>query len=120
MVQSTRAVRRGVKRAVVKERFWRRHLSRQPRSGLSIEAYCARHGLSQASFYAWRAKLARRDAESLRFHSNRPTFLPVIAGGVSLMVEFQLPGGLVIRVPSHDREALGAVWQLVKVPPCSV
>jgi hypothetical protein len=91
-------------------------LTRQPRSGLSIRAYCARHGLSEPSYYAWRAEIARRDAES----PNRPTFLPVIASGVSLTVEFQLPGGLVIRVPAHDREALGAVWELVKVPSCSV
>ena len=102
-------------RSGAREAIWRRHLTRQPRSGLSIRAYCARHGLSEPSYYAWRAEIARRDAES----PNRPTFLPVIAGGVSLMVEFQLPGGLVIRVPGHDREALGAVWELLKVPSCS-
>ena len=118
MVQSGGVARRGVGRVGAKESFWRAHLARQPRSGLSIRAYCARHGLSEPSFYAWRTELARRDAE----HRQRPAFVPVIvgAGASEPTVEFQLPGGLIIRVPAHDREALGAVWELVKVPPCSV
>lgn len=96
-----------------KAQFWRGHLARQPRSGLSIRAYCARQGLSEPSFYAWRAELARRDA----VRSKRPTFLPVTLGaGVSPAVEFQVPGGLIIRVPVQDREALAAVWELVKAP----
>lgn len=112
-------IKRGVmsgrrrQRAGSKEQFWRGHLARQPQSGLSIRAYCARDGLSEPSFYAWRAELARRDAE----RSKWPTFLPVTVGaGVSPAVEFQVPGGLIIRVPAQDREALGAVWELVKAP----
>jgi hypothetical protein len=47
--------------------------------------------------------------------------LPVsVGGGVSPAVEFQVPGGLVIRVPAQDREALVAVWELVKGASCSV
>ena len=117
MAQSGGAAGRGVGRGGAKETFWREHLARQPRSGLSIRAYCARHGLSQPSFYAWRSELARRDAE----HRRRPAIVPVIvgAGAPEPTVEFQLPGGLIIRVPAHDREALGAVWELVKVPSCS-
>ena len=100
-------------RAAGKEQFWRGHLARQPQSGLSIRAYCALHGLSEPSYYAWRAELARRDVQ----RSKRPTFLPVtVAAGVSSAVEFQVPGGLIIRVPAQDREALGAVWELVKAP----
>ena len=45
-----------------KEQFWRAHLTRWPRSGLSIRAYCSRHRLAEASFHAWRRTLARRDA----------------------------------------------------------
>jgi hypothetical protein len=86
-------------------------------SRLAVRAYCARHGLSEPSFYSWRAEIARRDAE----RPKRPAFVPVIvgAGAPAPTVEFQLPGGLIIRVPAHDREALGAVWELVKVPSCS-
>jgi hypothetical protein len=47
--------------------------------------------------------------------------LPVSVGAGSLTtVEFALPGGLVVRVPAQDREALSAVWELVKVSSCSV
>ena len=89
MAQSGGAAGRGVGRGGAKETFWREHLARQPRSGLSIRAYCARHGLSQPSFYAWRSELARRDAE----HRRRPAFVPVIvgAGASEPTVEFQLP-----------------------------
>jgi hypothetical protein len=100
-----------------KEAFWRGHLARQPHSGLSIRAYCARHGLSEASFYFWRRELARRNASPVQ----RPRFVPVTVGvGVPSSVEFQLSGGVVIRVPAHDREALVAVWELVKGASCSV
>jgi hypothetical protein len=40
------------------EHTWRRRLRRQVASGLSIPAFCAREGLSPASFYAWRRRLA--------------------------------------------------------------
>jgi hypothetical protein len=47
--------------------------------------------------------------------------LPVTIGpGASSAIEFQVDHDLVIRVPADDREALAAVWELVKVPPCSV
>ena len=100
-----------------KARFWRGAVARQRRSGLSVRGYCRRESLSEPSFYAWRAKLARRD-------DRRPeaaTFLPVTVGvAVSMPVEFQLPSGVLIRVPAQDRAALAAVWELVEAPPCSV
>ena len=40
------------------EHTWRRRLRRQATSGLSIPAFCAREGVSSASFYAWRRRLA--------------------------------------------------------------
>jgi hypothetical protein len=52
---------RGPRRSAAKERFWRGHIARQKGSGMSIRDYCARHALSEPSFYAWRAELARRD-----------------------------------------------------------
>lgn len=52
---------RGPARSVAKERLWRRHIVRQTASGLSVRGYCARHAVSEPSFYAWRRELARRD-----------------------------------------------------------
>jgi hypothetical protein len=45
-----------------KERFWRRQMRRWRTSGLSARAYCAEQGLSEPSFYAWRRRLAEREA----------------------------------------------------------
>jgi hypothetical protein len=46
-----------------KEKFWRRALARFRSSGLSVRAFCDRELLSEPSFYAWRAELARRDQQ---------------------------------------------------------
>ena len=44
---------------------WRKIISEQPASGMSIAAFCRRRLLSEASFFAWRRKLtgAARFAE---------------------------------------------------------
>jgi hypothetical protein len=49
------------------EQFWRRHLSRQPVSGLTIRQYCRKHALEEPSFYAWRRIISERD------QATRPT-----------------------------------------------
>lgn len=51
------------KRDVAKERAWRRWISRQRKSGLSVRAFCAREQLSEPSFHAWRRTLAERQAD---------------------------------------------------------
>ena len=53
-----------------KERQWRRRIDQWRASGLSVRAFCARHGLATASFYNWRRVLERRAAE-------QPAFVPV-------------------------------------------
>ncbi len=44
-----------------KEVFWRRVMGAQPRSGMSVRAWCQEHGLRESSFYGWRRQLALRD-----------------------------------------------------------
>jgi len=44
-----------------KEAFWRRVIREQPKSGLSVRAWCVRHSVTEPSFYGWRRQLARRD-----------------------------------------------------------
>jgi hypothetical protein len=53
-----------------KQDEWQRRISQCRASGLSVRAFCDRHGLSTASFYAWRRVLEQRAAE-------RPAFVPV-------------------------------------------
>ena len=45
-----------------KEAFWRKVVAGQAGSGLSVRAYCFRHGVKESAFYWWRAELARREA----------------------------------------------------------
>ena len=51
---------KGPARSQQREEFWRRIVTRQPASGLSIRDWCARHEVTEASFYAWRRTLAQR------------------------------------------------------------
>jgi hypothetical protein len=49
-----------------KEQFWRRIVTGQAGSGLSIRRYCSERGVNEPSFFAWRKELARRDAAANR------------------------------------------------------
>lgn len=40
------------------EEFWRAAIEAQPKSGLSVAAYCRQHKLPPNSFYTWRRKFA--------------------------------------------------------------
>ena len=50
-----------------KEQFWRQLVRQWRSSGLSIRDFCAKRGLLEASFYAWRRTIAERDAAAARF-----------------------------------------------------
>ena len=56
------------------EHTWRLRLRRQAASGLSISAFCAREGVSSASFYAWRRRLA---APPPAVRPDTPLFIPL-------------------------------------------
>ena len=56
------------------EHTWRLRLRRQATSGLSIPEFCAREGVSSASFYAWRRRLA---APPIPAPSEPPLFVPL-------------------------------------------
>jgi len=45
-----------------KEAWWRRTVRRQRRSGLSVRAFCQKHGVRETAFYFWRRELLRRAA----------------------------------------------------------
>ena len=56
------------------EHTWRLRLRRQARSGLSIGEFCEREGISTASFYAWRRRLAAPPAVT---PPDPPLFVPI-------------------------------------------
>jgi transposase-like protein len=112
------------KRDFGKERFWRRALRQWRRSGLNVRAFCAEHGVTEASFYAWRRIVAQRDQESASVHAkperdrvrhatpandDAPVFVPlrVIDASAQAAFEILLARGRVVRVlRGFDTETL--------------
>lgn len=98
---------------------WRESLDRQRSSGLTVQAFCKREGISESSFYFWRRTIAGRDAKrrpvsrslpgpaDSRRGARRvtePSFVPVILhhdahhpSGPFITIE--LRGGRVLRLP---------------------
>ena len=101
------AKRGGKRRDPAREKFWRRTIRQQQRSGLAVRDFCRREGLKDWTFRWWRQELARRDRAALgRVPGERegePTEaaprLPAGAGG--------RPGGgpAPARPPDRDRAA---------------
>jgi transposase-like protein len=117
------------RRDVVKERFWRRVMAGQRRSGLTIREFCSRRSLSESLFYAWRRELAQRDSRGVpqappsaaephvapRFVSLQLATEPVAKG----VIEIVTRGGHTLRVPPGvDRQTLAEVWALLEGQPC--
>ena len=118
------------RRDPTKEKFWRRMVVGQGRSGLSIRAWCRRHALQEPGFHWWRRELARRDAAEQRRRPRRrkPSFVPVRIVGPSAPAESSQPDGQIeillsgdrrIRVHGPvDRQTLADVLAVLEAPPC--
>jgi hypothetical protein len=108
---------RGRARDEQKERLWRRWIDQWRASGLSVRAFCARHGLATASFYNWRRVLQRRAAEQVVFAPVR-----VVADAVparSSALEVVLADGRVVRVaPGFDAATLRPLLAVLEEPSC--
>jgi transposase-like protein len=108
---------KGKARDESKERRWRWLIEEWRDSGTTVRAFCEQHGVSEPSFYAWRRKLAQRDAQA-------PTFVPVRvvadeppakAGGLDLV----LPGQRTLRVgPGFDAATLRRLLAVLEETPC--
>ena len=87
------------------ETTWRRRLRQQPDSGLTIQQFCHREGVSTTSFHAWKRRLALRAA--FPTPSGASAFVPVIVPpvqepqppGSSTTVTIQLANGGQILLP---------------------
>lgn len=127
--------RTGKPRDVAKERFWRRTLSHQARSGLSVAAYCQREGLTPHTFRWWRQELARRDREVPTDRTDPTPSTELVISSAFLPVrvvpdepertpdmtpvEIVLPAGPTVRVTrGFDRPTLEAVLAVLEVHRC--
>jgi hypothetical protein len=125
------AKRGGKRRDPARERFWRRTIRDQQRSGLSVRDFCRREGLKDWTFRWWRQELARRDqgpptAPSGGQTETAPAFLPVrvvdleaVAPRPAPAIEIILPTGPTVRVPpGFDPRTLGDVLAVLEGRPC--
>jgi transposase-like protein len=112
-----------------KERSWRRMLRQWRRSGCSVRAFCAEHGLSEALFYAWRRTIQERDRETRgdaprsQDHASRstpPLFVPVTFAETAPPLEVVLARGHVVRItPGFDPDTLRQLLAVLdEAPPC--
>jgi len=108
------------KRDLRHEARWRELLRRQPKSGLTIRAFCQREQVTESGFYAWRRELKLRGQEA-RVRgtvANSPAFVPVtLASGLSVVgneqMTIELRGGRVLRLPSTVPDA--RIMELVRM-----
>jgi hypothetical protein len=91
-----------------KERHWRGVLDQWRRSGMTGRDFCARHRLSEPSFYAWKREIARRDQEqqtagqptpaATRRRSARGPVMPVRPVFVQVCAEAAPPAATALEV----------------------
>lgn len=85
---------------------WRERLDRFERSGLTVQAFVRREGVSAPTYYQWRRKL--RDS------STKPapvSFLPIALSTRDLIgredrVEIELPNSSIVRLSGVDADTL--------------
>jgi hypothetical protein len=108
---------KGKQRDLHKEQQWRRWLRAWRASGWTVRAFCAEHGLSEQSFYAWRRTLSERDAEGALFVpvqvvADKPS---VAAGALELVVS----GNRTVLVrPGFDAATLRQLLAVLEDKPC--
>jgi transposase len=129
------AKRGGKRRDPAREKFWRRTIRRQQRSGLTVRDFCLQEGLKDWTLRWWRQELSRRDrqtsAESRGEQEGEPTepapaFLSVRVTDLEESssrqappIEIVLTSGPIVRVPSgFDPSTLGQVLAVLEGRPC--
>ena len=98
---------------VAKARLWRERLARFDDGGMTISEFCGTEGVSTASFYAWRRKLATLQQATPR--KKKPSAFEPLTITAATTVVIRLPGGASIEVPAASQDALRTiVSQLVR------
>jgi hypothetical protein len=111
MAKASRADRR---------RYWQEAIGRQEGSGQSIVGFCAKEGLSPASFHAWKRRLQRPRREHGRKAAVQALLpvqvvdaVPTVAG----KLEVEWPDGVVLRVQGCEAQTIGAVVAALSASP---
>ena len=100
-----------------KEQVWREWIGRWRRGTLTVDEFCARHGLSEPAFRYWQRTIAERDGEP----AEMPAFVPLGVATVPMTstLEVVLGCGRLVRVPAgFDAETLRQLLAVLEAPPC--
>jgi len=100
-----------------KEQVWRKWIGNWRRGTLTVDAFCARYGLSDSAFRYWQRTIAERDGAP----AEMPAFVAVGVATVPMTstLEVVLGCGRVVRVPAgFDAETLRQLLAVLEVPPC--
>ena len=84
---------------------WQQRLESHKESGLSIEVFCLREGVSKSTFHRWARQLRdgipdslkEEQAEREKAETGEAVFLPITLKASP--VEIELPNGGVVRLP---------------------
>jgi transposase len=97
-----------------KRQEWAARLRRFQQNPSSVEAFCRAEGVSSASFYLWKRRLAVEPTTS-----TTPTFVPITVADTptSPPVEIAFPNGIVIRLPA-DAHSLRTLFALAREASC--
>ena len=101
---------------------WRLRLREFDRGNATVVEFCRRVGVSIATFYLWRRKLAPSAARGSRSPARRPAESRGTAAGIHFLpveitsrpgIEVLFPGGARVTVPCHDQEAIRTVMAVL-------
>jgi hypothetical protein len=99
-----------------RQRHWREVIERQQASGQSIVGFCAKEGLSPASFHAWKRRLRWR-----RSTERNAALLPVqIVDGAQAgtdKLEVRWPDGMVLQAQGCEVQTVAAVVAAISAVP---
>lgn len=106
-------------RRVERERYWRKVIGDQVGSGLSISAFCRERGVSPASFFSWRRKLAAGGREEATGKFVPIELVPPESPPGRPGFELTLPNGLRVHVPPQfDADALRVLLDVLEARAC--
>lgn len=95
-----------------KRQEWAARLQRFQENPSSIAAFCRSEGVSSASFYLWKRRLAVGPTPTT------PTFVPLtITASRPAPIEVAFPNGIVFRLPA-DEHALRTLFALAREASC--
>lgn len=96
-----------------KRQEWTTRFQRFQENPSSVARFCRSEGVSSASFYLWKRRLAAEPT------TTTPTFIPITVADTptSPPVEVAFPNGIVIRI-SADAQSLRTLFALAREESC--